>query len=479
MSTVTELERQIANLRTTIARQQSEIAAATAQGNIVFAESARTALAESFAELATLQAELNAAQINGSLPTASVGQVAQDSDTASSQNPPGATVTVGANGRINNGANNNTVANSSYVGVDGTAGQTLSTTTSQATPPVDLSKIPITATSQQVLTADQVNRAAGVAPQTPGVAAPRDDNTKPNTNTTQQTVNSTFGAPIIPQANILDQYVSYTYSISWYLITPNQFKALATSKNTAGWQLLMQSGGAGVTAPQSNAPGRNQYFSLDYYLDNLTIHSKAMKGTGMAHNATEISFTVTEPNGITLIQSLYNAVSNLWKNNPTQYAPNAAPNYISNPYCLVINFYGYDENGNLVTIGKNSSTGKSAIVQKFYPFLLTDLTFRVANKVIEYSIKAKPLPYTLNLSQARGTIPFNYELVGTTVDEVLNGRAVTSTAPTDPGRATSPQPQTTAPSVVGNTISSNSTNTSSGSNPLVTDTGVDFGQLSG
>lgn len=436
--------------------------------------------------MATLQEQIAAvaAAESANSSTVSTGQVAADDGSAGIQNPnlPQSTLATNDNGRIIPASQVNQdltgTVNSAYVGTNGNASSTLTITDSQSTP----------ATSP-VVTAAQANQNAdaGIANPTTsaGVGAASDDNTSPNRNTTQQVIGSTFNAKITPQANILDQYASYTYNISWYMLTPNQFKALSNSRNTAGWQLLVQSGGAPTSAPTATNAGRNQYFSLDYYLDNLTIHSKAMKGTTLAHNATDISFTVTEPNGITLIENLYKAVSDLWKQNPNQYSANSAPNYLSNPYCLVIRFYGYDENGNLVKVGKNSSTGVNAIVEKYYPFLLTDLTFRVANKVIEYAIKAKPLPYFLNLSQTRGTIPFNYELVGSTVDDVLNGKAVAGTVPTDPGRVTTTQPQTaTAPSVTpNNTTTNNQVNTlptpANASNAYVDSSGIDFSQLSG
>lgn len=394
----------------------------------------------------TLQEQIAAVRAAeaGRLPPASAGQVAQDDGTTGIQNP-SLPLTTTADGRVVNVEQaNQQLLNSQYVSSNGTAGDTLTTTTSQATSN--------TSNGVPIIQAADVNRdtsanTTAIAPPKTGggVAAAPDDNTSPNKNTTQQTINSTFTAPILPQPNILDQYASYTYSISWYMITKSQFKALETSKNTAGWQLLVQSGGAPLGAPTTNAGGRNQYFSLDYYLDNLSIHTKSMKGTSMAHTATEMSFTVTEPNGITLMQNLYKAVSGLWKDNPGLYDPKATPNYISQLYCLVIRFYGYDAEGNLVTVGKNPTTGKNTIVEKYFPFMLVDMKFRVANKVIEYAITGKPIPYMLQLSQNRGTIPFNYEFVGSTVEEVLNGRVVTSTATGDVGRTTSPAPQTSSP----------------------------------
>ena len=413
----------------------------------------------------------------GTLSTASTGQVVKDDGTAGIQNP-SLPLTTTADGRVVNVEQaNQQLLNSQYVSSNGTTGDTLTTTTSQGT----------SDTNAPVVQAADVNRdnsantTAVAAPKTSaGVAAAPDDNTSPNKNTTQQTINSTFTAPIIAQPNILDQYASYTYSISWYMITKNQFKALETSKNTAGWQLLMQSGGAPLGAPTTNAAGRNQYFSLDYYLDNLSIHTKSMKATSLAHTALEMNFTVTEPNGITLIENLYKAVSGLWKDNPGQYDPKATPNYMTQIYCLVIRFYGYDDNGNLVTVGKNPTTGKNTIVEKLYPFILVDMKFRVANKVIEYAITGKPIPYMLQLSQNRGTIPFNYEFVGSTVEEVLNGRVVTSTATADVGRTTSPAPQTSTPPPGNTQVNDNQTTTptaTSSTNAYIDSTGVDFGQL--
>ena len=442
----------------------------------------------------TLQEQIAAvaAAEAGKLPTASTGQVVKDDGTDGIQNPP-LPLTTTADGRVVNVEQaNQQLLNSQYVSSNGTTGGTLTTTSSQGTSDVNQNNSATTNSTQgtPIVQAADVNRdnsantTTVAAPTTStGVAAAPDDNTSPNSNTTQQTINSTFTAPILPQPNILDQYSSYTYSISWYMLTKNLFKALETSKNTAGWQLLVQSGGAPLGAPTTNAAGRNQYFSLDYYLDNLSIHTKSMKGTSLAHTATEMSFTVTEPNGITLMQNLYKAVSGLWKDNPGQYDPKATPNYISQLYCLVIRFYGYDENGNLVIVGKNPTTGKNTIVEKYFPFMLVDMKFRVANKVIEYAITGKPIPYMLQLSQNRGTIPFNYEFVGSTVDEVLNGRVVTAAATADVGRATSPTPQTStpSPSVNTNTNTNNQTNTlpspANASNAYVDSTGVDFGQL--
>ena len=288
-----------------------------------------------------------------------------------------------------------------------------------------------------------------------------DNNPGPNTAATQQVlaVFSTSNAnQLIPtQPNQLDQYASYTYSISWYLLSPAQFTAMVTAQkaNVTGWQLLMQSGGAA-------AKGRSPAFPVDYYMDDLEISSKIWGGgKNAANNAVDIRFRVTEPNGITLIQSLFNAVKSVYGATPTTSGTNDTPNYLTAQYCLVIQFYGYDVNGNLVapakgTYSTNSSSasggyGQTAVITKYYPFTLTDIKFTVANKAIEYSIFGKPIPMKYNSSTDRGTIPHDFVMTGQTVNQLLNGKPITTRNTTDRGaRQDQPAPvdQAVAASVV-------------------------------
>ena len=101
----------------------------------------------------------------------------------------------------------------------------------------------------------------------------------------------------------------------------------------------------------------------------------------------------------------------------------SSPNYAAAIYCLTIEFYGYDAQGNLVapargqytTNGQLGSPSQQSVIQKYYPFLIENLTFKLANKQIEYQITGKPVAYQTSLSYDRGSIPFQFELVGETV----------------------------------------------------------------
>jgi hypothetical protein len=292
----------------------------------------------------------------------------------------------------------------------------------------------------------------------PGVGDGRADGPIVTGNSTKDIIKSTFGTAtnsrIITQPNVLDEYASYTYQISWYLLSTDQYNQLMAGPTAklAGWTLLMQSGGAPKTtdnnATGSSSPGgRSAKFPDDYYIDDLEIvTSLPGGGTEMAHAATQIKFKVTEPNGITLVQNLYRANQQLngvlvdstvpdyaSQDNKANQTNTASPNYIKAQYCLVVRFYGYDSQGNLSAplvgrynrkgTGQATSTDPRAVVEKIFPFLISELKFRTTKSLVEYYITAQPVGLQIAIGQARGTIPFNFQLSGTTVKDVLNGNA--------------------------------------------------------
>jgi hypothetical protein len=307
--------------------------------------------------------------------------------------------------------------------------------------------------------------APGQAPSSPGASAGTsnnsettrgNDNTPPaSRNTTQQTIGQTFAnQPIVAQPNVLDVYSSYTYAISWWLLTPEQFtqsqSSVAPAPNTGNWTLLCQTGGAAVGQ-------RNPSFPVDFYIDDLEIETYLMgKGTSMSTNAADIRFKVVEPNGLSLIQRLYEAVVNAYKNvSATASATGGStvntnttrvtPNYASAIYALTIEFYGYDAQGNLVAPargqysinGQLGNNNQQAVIRKYYPFLIQNITFRTVTNQIEYQVQGKPIPYSTGTSQARGTIPFSFALAGQTVSQLLQGSPVPVNFANDRGARTS------------------------------------------
>lgn len=299
----------------------------------------------------------------------------------------------------------------------------------------------------------------------PGVAAAKDDGG--TSATPQQAVNAEEQARpnVKPRPNVLDDYASYTYSASVYLMTEVQYARLlnSSSKKIDGYQLLFQSGGAannvgGIRTPSlrsaANADndfnnsdpvlpdgGRNPYFDNDFYIDSVTIETLPPgKGTGAAHNVSTMKFTLVEPNGITLLDRLYDAVANS--------APQSADgkvNYSAATYLMVLRFYGYDSEGNLEQVrskpDQEGTSDPAAIVEKFIPFRVAGIKWSIGSKLVSYDWECVPIGQMIAGYASRGTIPYDVQLVDSTVGGLLGSAAKYSgtTAPAaTPGASTTP-----------------------------------------
>jgi hypothetical protein len=279
---------------------------------------------------------------------------------------------------------------------------------------------------------------------------------------TKQVLDTVGNKPFQPRDNVLDQYASYTYNIGWYILTVSQYNALQnTAKpSISQYNLLMQSGGApenvggvkpeltdasgrrtGSSDPRSTTfvggdstkAGRNPFFGLDYYLDNLEITSLTVgKGTNRANNDASLKFTVTEPSNITLINNLYLAATELY----TDPAVTASSAY----FALVIRFYGYDESGKIVQA--RNSDNNDAVVEKIIPFKLSNIEFEVTNKLVEYQVTGVGVPYDTGFGSNLGVIKSKIELSGATVKDMLTKGVDPATVSADDGRDTTPTPQT-------------------------------------
>lgn len=292
-----------------------------------------------------------------------------------------------------------------------------------------------------------VDQDTPTAPYSAGVGADSDDAANPADAESSDVINLVRKTEVYvtPQANVLDKAASYTYSISIYLMSPEDYDRLLTRKQKIlpGYQLLMQSAGAPVDSglvPRdeeaqnaiaaggvSLSQGRNQFFPLDYYLDDVQfLCLMPGKGTGTAHNVSQLKFRITEPNGITLLDNLYKAVQQYVTVGGGASKNTQNQNYAAQNYLMVIRFYGWDAQGNLVrpqgaTASGIQATDPNAIVEKFIPFQFTTIKFRVANRLVEYECEAVTPQNTIGTSQGRGTVPYNIELTATTLQKLFNG----------------------------------------------------------
>jgi hypothetical protein len=144
-----------------------------------------------------------------------------------------------------------------------------------------------------------------------------------------------------------------------------------------------------------------------------------------------------------LIQRLFDAVRAAYQQ--ANVSTGQIPNYAAAQYCLTIEFYGYDSQGNLVAPARAQGTaGAGPVIKKYYPFLLRNITFRTVANQIEYNIIANAIPYETGTAQARGTIPFSFALAGTTVGQLLQGGPLAPAVSNDDGRTSKPAPNMNA-----------------------------------
>jgi len=268
----------------------------------------------------------------------------------------------------------------------------------------------VTTTQSQSTPPSNINNPAPYAAINPGVGAPSDDATI-NANVQKVTAGNLLGQTITPQPNILDDYKSYTYSITWYMLTSEAVKRFQTGDRSvlASQAIIMQSGG--IANDQ-----RNPYFDVDFYFDDLRITNKQLgAGTG-AVATSEITFTVIEPNGVTLYPRLIAAMNNIMGAS----ASGNQQNISAQNFMIAIRFYGYDEDGNLVQVGRPiAGTSNYALVEKFYPFQFTKFTYKVQNKLVEYHIEGTALPFQVVQGQNQNSLQYNVEVSGSTVKDVL------------------------------------------------------------
>ena len=245
-----------------------------------------------------------------------------------------------------------------------------------------------------------------------------------------------FIEPVKVRDNPLDEFVTSTYTASLYLMSPGDYRniVLASKGDNFRGELLMQTGGAPYSI-QEQGTTRNRFFDVDFYMDDIELKSYVTgTSTSAAHNIAEVRFTISEPNGISFFDRLKAAVQAA---NPDV----VNMNYAAQQYLLVLRFFGYDENGNLKEFPPveqvDPETGETTVlesrgyyIEKFVPIKFRSITFTVEENVTVYRCEAAPLPYDVGYSTKLASIPFNMEIQGGTLKEILDG--ATETVVEDP-----------------------------------------------
>jgi hypothetical protein len=202
----------------------------------------------------------------------------------------------------------------------------------------------------------------------------------------------------VPRANPLHRYATYTYSIALFILTRYDINQLTTDPTSwvpgkgAIKTCLIASGGK-----NDGQYARNDFFTEDFYFSDLKMTTViGLNSRSKSSNAIEITFGVQEPYGMSLLDRIIAASTQI-----------KAPNFKAMPYLLEIDFYGYDDAGNSTKIETQ---------RKRIPIQIIEMKIKAGTKGSEYAIKAVPWAHQA-FSQSAATTPINIEVKASTVGE--------------------------------------------------------------
>jgi len=252
-----------------------------------------------------------------------------------------------------------------------------------------------------------------------------------------------LSGPISSRPNPLSQFSGYNYSISIYILNIAEYRKIVQTRKKIlppTTQLIIQSGGI-----QETTKPRNPYFDVDFYIDNLKLVSLiGTQNPNRAHNTATMDFSVIEPTSITFIQRLRKAVRA-----HVDQGNNSNTSEMGQNFLMIIRFYpsqneindviadpsdGYLQSsnygqflGNLTAAGIASDAEKSdrhAIIEKWIPFTIANITYRLAPNATEYRVTALCPHVSAGYGTMRSTIPFDFELQSQDVATLLNGNTL-------------------------------------------------------
>lgn len=226
--------------------------------------------------------------------------------------------------------------------------------------------------------------------------------------------------------NKLHDYTSYTYRITLFLLTKNDYNALSTSPDKFVPTFSLISSGSGFATPGSLTPttpsgstknvattqtrsGRHPDFQTDFFIDNLRLTTVVgLNAKTKASNAVDISFNITEPYGLSLLDRLLSACETSGDNNP---------NYISQPYLLQIDLIASPADEKLIQMKQSNNI----IDTKRIAIKLLEMKIKPTGSGTTYACRAMPFNHTA-FSLTTAAMPVNMSVDAGTVGEFFSSR---------------------------------------------------------
>jgi hypothetical protein len=218
----------------------------------------------------------------------------------------------------------------------------------------------------------------------------------------------TSSVPVyIPMDNPLHDYASYTYNVSLFVLSSDEYNKAVKGVET--WERVGQCliGGAG----RFNDTNRHPAFRDDFFFDGLRLTTVVgLNQKSKSSNAIDITFNLIEPYGLTLLDRIIDVAETV--------KPRCR-NYLELPYLLQIDFFGSTDDGEM----PNPIPG----ITKRLPIKIIELKMKVGTKGTEYALKAIPFNHQA-LQETTASTPINLEIDAATVKDFFDeGEAITIT----------------------------------------------------
>ena len=232
----------------------------------------------------------------------------------------------------------------------------------------------------------------------------------------------------IPQ-NKLHNYTSYTYRISLFLLTKQDYNNLATNPRTFVPTFSLISSGGGFATPgaiitettRKQTPfggyedvsttqtksGRHPDFQTDFFIDNLSMTTiVGLNAKTKASNAVDISFNITEPYGLSLLDRLLSACETSGDRNT---------NYMEQPFLLQVDILASPTDEQLIKLNQTTNV----IDTKRMAIKLLEMKIKPSGSGTTYGLKAIPYNHTA-FSLSVASLPVAMTVEAGTVGEFFS-----------------------------------------------------------
>lgn len=200
------------------------------------------------------------------------------------------------------------------------------------------------------------------------------------------------------QPNALDQYASYNYEITLGCLTSFEVNFPDfTYRRREPFVTVLRSSGGDTRGSRTlyETGGKIEYFIDDLEIDSIVAPNNNTRLT----NAHSISFNILEPYSMGMfLEALQVAALTA-----------GHKNYIEAPYCLIIQFKGWDDFGRPISVPNT---------RRVYPLKFVDIRFDVDEGGSNYKVKA--IPYNeIALTDENQASHTDIQIQGRSVAEIL------------------------------------------------------------